>query len=215
MPNTLHAPITTAPHNLPNFSSSSLSNTSSLPSLNTIPLLQNSADWVPWESAAIRMISAANLRGHICRVLNIGDLIDPTSQFVLPPPYNFQSTHEEVEMYHIFWRDNDIADHILVGWLAHNIAATLPPKCCGPYDLPSQTARDTLAFLKKHYSIEHAAAANNTKSKVISSACHPGTVPQYVANWQSAVSKLAGSEWYFTGFEKTQKFVNGLPSVSG
>ncbi|KAG6839951.1 hypothetical protein C0991_010095 [Blastosporella zonata] len=162
-----------------------------------------------------RMISTANLCGHICRIPNIGDLIDPTSQFVLPPPYNFHSTHEEIEMYRIFWRDNDIADYILVGWLAHNIAVTLPPKCSGPYDLPNQTTRENLAFLKKHYSIGHAAAADNAKSKVISSACHPGSVAQYVANWQLAISELAGSEWDFIGFEKTQNFVNGLPSSSG
>ncbi|KAG6851946.1 hypothetical protein C0991_004727, partial [Blastosporella zonata] len=203
------------PSPAPQNSASSLSTASSLPSLTSIPLLRNSADWVPWESAVVRTISAINLRGHICRIPKIGDLMDPTSPFVVPPPYDFQSTQEEVEEYRIFWRDDDIADHILVGRLAHNIAATLPPKRSGPYDLPNRTARDTLFFLRKHYSVGHAAAADNIKSKVISSTCHPGSVPQYVSSWQSAASELAGSEWDFTSFEKTQKFVNGLPSSSG
>ncbi|KAG6875355.1 hypothetical protein C0992_004191 [Termitomyces sp. T32_za158] len=184
-----------------------------LPSLATIPFLKTAVDWVPWFAAVSRLIASIGLRGHICRIPAPGDLIDPTSCAVLPPHYDFESTPEEAENYRIFWANDEVADHVLVGKLAPEIAHSLPPKHGGQFDMPIRTARDTLAFLKKRFSVGSAATADLTKDKVFAlSITAPAQVASYVEAWRSAVSQLAGLPWDFTSFQSTQKFVNGLPN---
>ncbi|KAG6898622.1 hypothetical protein C0993_005629, partial [Termitomyces sp. T159_Od127] len=185
-----------------------------LPSLATVPLLKSSADWVSWESAVTRIVSSIGLRGHICRIPVPGDLIDPTSRAVLPPPYDFDSSPEDVEAYRIFWANDEIADHVLVGKLSNEIANSLPPKRGGPYDLPIRTARDTLLFLRKRFSVGSAVSADVTKDKVLrmSTSNNSSQVPNYIEAWRTAVNQLSGSPWDFTPFQRTQNFMNGLPT---
>ncbi|KAG6886936.1 hypothetical protein C0992_001573, partial [Termitomyces sp. T32_za158] len=183
-----------------------------LPSLATIPFLKTAADWVPWFAAVSRLIASVGLRGHICRIPIAGDLIDPTSRAVISPHYDFDSSPEEAETYRVFWANDEIADHVLVGKLAAEIANSLPPKRGGLYDMPIRTARDTLAFLRKRFSVGSAVTADLTKDKVFAlSVTTPNQVAPYIEAWRSAVHQLAGSPWDFTPFQSTQKFVNGLP----
>ncbi|KAG6888041.1 hypothetical protein C0992_009819 [Termitomyces sp. T32_za158] len=180
-----------------------------LPSLGTIPFLKSAADWVSWFATVSRLI--AGLRGYICRIPVPGDLIDPTSHAVLPPHYDFDSTPEEAEIFWVFWANDDIADHIIVGKLAPEIANSLPPKRGGPYDMPICMAWDTSTFLKKRFSVGSAVTADLTKDKVFAmTVTAPAQVAAYIEAWRSAVHQLAGSPWDFTPFQSTQKFVNGL-----
>ncbi|KAG6894751.1 hypothetical protein C0992_004873, partial [Termitomyces sp. T32_za158] len=59
---------------------------------------------------------------------------------VVPPHYDFDSPLEDVEAYHVFWANDELVDHVIVGKLSNKIANSLPPKCGGPYDLPLWTA---------------------------------------------------------------------------
>ncbi|KAG6883850.1 hypothetical protein C0993_003369 [Termitomyces sp. T159_Od127] len=185
-----------------------------LPSLATIPLLKSSADWVSWISAVTRIVSSIGLCEHICWIPVPGDLIDPTSCAVLPPPYDFDSSPEDIKAYHIFWANDKIADHVLVGKLSNEIANSLPSKRGGPYDLPICTAHDTLLFLQKCFSVESAVSADVTKDKVLrmSTSNNSSQVLNYIEAWRTAVNQLSGSPWDFTPFQRTQKFVNGLPT---
>ncbi|KAG6810242.1 hypothetical protein H0H93_015109, partial [Arthromyces matolae] len=187
-----------------------------LPSLTIIPTLRSAADWVTWESAVFRVVEALGLQGYICRVPLPGELRDPTSRVVLPPPYDFDSPPEVVEEYRLFWVHNNIVDHVVIGKLAPEIAGSLPPKRSGPYNLPTRTARDTLEYLRSRFSVGSAASAASLKDGVLTlPQCAPGMVPKYVESWRTAVHQLVGSPWDFSEYEKTQKFVDGLPVGSG
>ncbi|KAG6846355.1 hypothetical protein H0H93_014486, partial [Arthromyces matolae] len=186
-----------------------------LPSLAVIPTLRSSADWVNWESAVFRVVGALGLRGYICRIPLPGELRDPTSRVVLPPHYDFDSPPEVAEEYRVFWLHNDVVEHVVVGKLAPEIAASLPPKRTGPYDLPTRTARDTLTYLRSRFSVGSASTAESLKDGVVKLTCAPGTVPKFVESWRYAAFQLVGSPWDFTEYQKTQRFVDGLPNTSG
>ncbi|KAG6846503.1 hypothetical protein H0H93_013556, partial [Arthromyces matolae] len=143
------------------------------------------------------------------------ELRDPTSRVVLLPPYDFDSPPEVVEEYRLFWLHNNIVDHVVIGKLAPEIAGSLPPKRAGPYNLPTRTARDTLDYLRSRFSVGSASSAASLKDGVLTLGCAPGTVPKYVESWRTAVHQLVGSPWDFSEYEKTQKFVDGLPVGSG
>ncbi|KAG6834312.1 hypothetical protein H0H93_010564, partial [Arthromyces matolae] len=187
-----------------------------LPSLSIIPTLRSAADWVTWESAVFRVVEALGLQGYICRIPQPGELRDPTSRVVLPPQYDFDSPPEVVEEYRVFWLHNNIVDHVVIGKLAPEIAGSLPPKRTGPYNLPTRTARDTLEYLRARFSVGSASSAEALKDGVLKLTCHaPGMVQKYVESWRAAVHQLVGSVWDFTDFQKTQKFVDGLPPGGG
>ncbi|KAG6894497.1 hypothetical protein C0992_005888 [Termitomyces sp. T32_za158] len=103
--------------------------------LRFLNVFKSVADWVPWFAAASWLITSVSLQGHICHIPIPGDLIDPTSRAVLPPHYDFDLT-PEAEIYRVFWANDKIADHIIVGKLAPDIANSLPPKHGSPYDMP-------------------------------------------------------------------------------
>ncbi|KAG6863508.1 hypothetical protein C0993_011229 [Termitomyces sp. T159_Od127] len=165
-----------------------------------------------WESAVTQIIMSIGLRGHICRIPRVGDLRDPTSCIALPPHYDFDSTLEETEAYCIFWHNDDIVEHCLVGKLSQEIQDSLPPKHGGDYDLPICTARDLLAFLRERFGIGSALAAEFTKAKVFELRATPATISSYVQSWHTAVHQLLGTPWDFTPWQKIQKFVDGLPN---
>ncbi|KAG6815791.1 hypothetical protein H0H93_008235, partial [Arthromyces matolae] len=138
------------------------------------------------------------------------------SRVVLPPQYDFDSPPEVVEEYRVFWLHNNIVDHVVIGKLAPEIAGSLPPKRTGPYNLPTRTARDTLEYLRARFSVGSASSAKALKDGVLKLTCHaPGMVQKYVESWRAAVHQLVGSVWDFTDFQKTQKFVDGLPPGGG
>jgi len=188
---------------------------SDLPSLLTIPFLRTSTDWVTWESAATRLIDNVGLRGHICRLPELGALIDPTSPASLPPHYDFDSSPKDVEAYKLWWHDNDIVTHILVGHLSPEIAISLPPKHGPPYNLPIRTSRDVLEFLTKKFSVGSAGAADLAKENLFCVKCNPSNIAAYVQAWRGVVHQLADTPWDFTPYQKIQKFVDGLPSFDG
>ncbi|KAG6807918.1 hypothetical protein H0H92_006002 [Tricholoma furcatifolium] len=186
-----------------------------LPSLTSIPTLHNAADWPTWEAAVFRLVDAMGLRGYLCRIPQVGDLVDPTSRVVLPPHYDFDSPPHVAEGFRTFWVHNDIVEHILVGKLTIDIAGTLPPKRTGPFMLPTRTARDTLAFLRERYSVGSASTADMMKDGVVNTSCAPGNVVKFVESWRNVVHQLVGSPWDFSEYQKTQKFVDGLPNHLG
>ncbi|KAG6823974.1 hypothetical protein H0H92_008414 [Tricholoma furcatifolium] len=188
---------------------------SALPSLTSITLLRSAADWLAWEAAIFRLVDAMGLRGYLCRIPQVGDLVDPTSRIVLPPLYDFDSPPHVAEEFRTFWVHNDIVEHILVGKLALDIASTLPPKRTGQFMLPTRTARDTLAFLRERYSVGSAATADMLKDGVVNLSCAPGNVIKYVESWRNVVHQLVGSPWDLSDYQKTQKFVDGLPNHLG
>ncbi|KAG6884536.1 hypothetical protein C0993_010291 [Termitomyces sp. T159_Od127] len=169
-----------------------------LPSLATVPLLCSAMEWVSWESAVTRIIMSIGLCGHICWVPRVGDLKDPTSHIALPPHYDFDSTPEETEAYCIFWHNDDIVEHCLVGKLSQEIQDSLPPKHGGKYDLPVRTAQDLLAFLREHFGIGSASAARYTKARVFELHATHAMISSYVQSWQAAVHQLSGTPWDFT-----------------
>ncbi|KAG6887680.1 hypothetical protein C0992_011228 [Termitomyces sp. T32_za158] len=124
----------------------------------------------------------------------MGDLIDPTSHAILPPHYNFDSSPEEAETFCVFWANNEIADYVLIRKLALEIANSLPPKRGGPFDMPIHTACDTLAFLKKHFSVGSMVTAEFTTDRVFAMTVTTlNQVAPYIEAWRSAVHQLAGS----------------------
>ncbi|KAG6880145.1 hypothetical protein C0992_005229 [Termitomyces sp. T32_za158] len=181
-----------------------------LPSLATIPLLHSAMEWVSWELAVTQIITSIGLWRHICRIPNIGDLRNPTSLVALPPHYNFNSTPEETEAYRIFWQNNDIVEHVLVGKLSQEIQDSPPPKRGGPYDMPICPARELLGFLREHFGIGSASVAEYTKSKVFALVASPTTVTSYVQSWRTVIHQLSGTPWDFTSWQRIQKFVNSL-----
>ncbi|KAG6898430.1 hypothetical protein C0992_004141 [Termitomyces sp. T32_za158] len=79
--------------------------------------------------------------------------------------------------------------------------------------MPVCTARDTLAFLWKCFSVGSAVSADLTKDKVFAmTVTMLAQVAPYIEAWCLAIHQLAGSPWDFTLFQSTQKFVNGLPT---
>ncbi|KAG6824266.1 hypothetical protein H0H92_007401 [Tricholoma furcatifolium] len=183
---------------------------SALPSLTSIPTLRSAVDWPAWEAAVFRLVDAMGLRGYLCRIPQVGDLVDPTSRIVLPLQYDFDSPPHVADEFRTFWVHNDIVEHILVGKLTIDIASTLPLKRTGQFMLPTHTARDTLAFLRKRYSVGSVATADMLKDGVVNLSCAPGNVIKYIESWRNVVHQLVGSPWDLSDYQKTQKFVDGL-----
>lgn len=185
------------------------------PPLTTIPILRTYADWVPWESAAIRLIDNVGLGGHVCKIPEVGTLIDPTCPATYPPPYDFDSGDEETKAYVRWWHDDDIVTHILLGRLGPDIPGTLPQKRGPPHGLPVRTARHVLAELTKKFSIGSAGAADQAKEAIMKSRANLANIPGYVHTWRGVVNQLVHTPWDFTPYQRIQKFVDGLPSVGG
>ncbi|KAG6825830.1 hypothetical protein H0H92_002272, partial [Tricholoma furcatifolium] len=188
---------------------------SALPSLTSIPTLRSAADWPTWEAAVFRLVDAMGLRGYLCWIPQVGDLVDSTSRVVLPPHYDFDSPPHVAEEFRTFWVHNDIVEHILVRKLTVDIAGTLPPKRTGRFLLPTHTARDTLTFLHERYGVGSASTADIMKDGVVNTSCAPGNVVKFVESWRNVVHQLVSSPWDISDYQKTQKFVDGLPNHLG
>lgn len=112
--------------------------------------------------------------------------------------YDFDSSSEQTEAYYIFWHNDNIVEHVLVGKLSQEIQDSLSLKCGGLYNLSIYPAHALLAFFQEHFGIGSALIAELTKSKVFALLATQTSVSSCVQQWHSAIHQLSSISWDFT-----------------
>ncbi|RDB14617.1 Retrovirus-related Pol polyprotein from transposon TNT 1-94 [Hypsizygus marmoreus] len=183
-----------------------------LPPLTNTPLLNSTADWTKWLDLVVNAIDGMSLYGHIRDPPSSPDaFISPANAPTYPPLINHESSPEEIAAYESWWRRDNLVSQVLSTRLGAVAFSTLPRK----RDLngnPSRTARDILVALRKRFGVGTHGAAQTLKDRFRTRVSTTSDLPQYIADWRTAISQLEDSFWAFTETEFATWFADGLPA---
>ncbi|KAG6843651.1 hypothetical protein H0H87_001996, partial [Tephrocybe sp. NHM501043] len=160
------------------------------------------------------MINYLGLHGHICHLPVNGQIIDPISIAVVPPPYDKYPTPDDTLAFWQFWEADDAVSYILTAKLHNNVLNSIPDKRGPPHGLPTTTAWDIYTILTCHFSITSAATAKALHNKLHGLKTLLNGISTYVAIWCVNVPQLAQTEWDMLPYNRVQGFLDGLPCLA-
>ncbi|RDB27573.1 Retrovirus-related Pol polyprotein from transposon TNT 1-94 [Hypsizygus marmoreus] len=183
-----------------------------VPSLTNIPLLNTPADWSKWLALVTNTIDGMSLYGHIRDPpLSPDTFVSPANAATYPPLVDHHSTPEEVAAYDAWWTRDNLVSQVLSTRLGA-VAFSALPRRRDQDGNPQRTARDILQALRRRFGVGTHGAAQTLKDRFRTRVSTTADLPQYIADWRTAISQLEDTFWAFTETEFTTWFADGLPS---
>ena len=174
-----------------------------------IPLLTSKTDFFAWDKGVTTLLRANGLLGHILDPSKPLDFSHPDHMPSLPPSLPHRPLPEKIDVFNLWWDQDNIAQHILVSHLGSIPCSLLPS-----LNIATKTALSIYKMLSQYYGTCSFVDCAELLNSLHTSSCITGHVSEYVSKWRTGISHLQSSRFVFNVKICINYFIHGLPLIS-